>query len=614
MENDNIYLKKLLYCIDLEEQEQLKRFQLDEHHSLKTLKAEGLAIHPIRIVRKNFGYADYPELSFKIPFPTETRSFKDGMAIECFCTGEESIKGILLGLDGKQGEFRLFASDFPDWIEDENVGIKLTPDKRTSSLMKTSLKEIPSNSRLNNLFNLIHSDTQKEFKARVQKTNALLSYFNTDLNKSQKKAVDGILNNEDELLIIHGPPGTGKTTTLIEAIVQLVKRGEKVLVSAPSNTAVDNIASGLINKNINFIRAGNNTKVKAAIFPYTPEGKLKESKQEKDIKKLKIRAEELRKMAFQYKRRFGKDEREQRNLLLKEVKNIRSQIKEIQSYNEEVLYEKATVILGTPIGLKEKQIQKFTYQTLIIDEAGQCLEPLAWCIFSMAQKIILAGDHLQLPPTVLSEQAAQNGLNISILEACFLKFDTIYLLDTQYRMREAIAQFSNEYFYNGKLKTSIFLSNIGDHILFYDTAGASYEEERGSDGISLINRGELDIIIKIIELEKFDSTNTVIISPYSGQVALAKETLSNEFKISTIDSFQGQESQNIIISLVRSNQEGQIGFLKDYRRMNVAMTRAKERLIIIGDSSTLAKDPYYALFLDYIERINAYKSVWEIID
>lgn len=603
-----------MYCIDLEEQEQLKRFQLDEHHSLKTLKAEGLAIHPIRIVRKNFGYADYPELSFKIPFPTETRSFKDGMAIECFCTGEESIKGILLGLDGKQGEFRLFASDFPDWIEDENVGIKLTPDKRTSSLMKTSLKEIPSNSRLNNLFNLIHSDTQKEFKARVQKTNALLSYFNTDLNKSQKKAVDGILNNEDELLIIHGPPGTGKTTTLIEAIVQLVKRGEKVLVSAPSNTAVDNIASGLINKNINFIRAGNNTKVKAAIFPYTPEGKLKESKQEKDIKKLKIRAEELRKMAFQYKRRFGKDEREQRNLLLKEVKNIRSQIKEIQSYNEEVLYEKATVILGTPIGLKEKQIQKFTYQTLIIDEAGQCLEPLAWCIFSMAQKIILAGDHLQLPPTVLSEQAAQNGLNISILEACFLKFDTIYLLDTQYRMREAIAQFSNEYFYNGKLKTSIFLSNIGDHILFYDTAGASYEEERGSDGISLINRGELDIIIKIIELEKFDSTNTVIISPYSGQVALAKETLSNEFKISTIDSFQGQESQNIIISLVRSNQEGQIGFLKDYRRMNVAMTRAKERLIIIGDSSTLAKDPYYALFLDYIERINAYKSVWEIID
>ena len=612
MEIKHPYIETLLACLDLEELEQTKRFQLDEQHNLKSLKAEGLAIHPIRINRKTFGYADYPELNFRIPFPADTGNFRDGMAIECFCQGEEPVKGMLLNLDGKQGEIRLFAADFPDWIEEDGVGIKLTPDTRTTTLMKKALNELYLHSNQQSLFNKIHSD--KTIKNQIQETEkATIEHFlNKKLNESQQNAVNRIQHFE-ELLIIHGPPGTGKTTTLIEAILQLVKNGEKILVSAPSNTAVDNIASGLIDKNINFIRVGNNTKVNAQIFPFTPEGKLKDSKQEKEIKKLKIRAVEFRKMANQYKRRFGKEERDQRNLLIKEVKSIRKEIKDIQNYNEEQLFENARVILGTPIGLMDGQVQKLDYQTLIIDEAGQCLEPLAWCIIPLADKVILAGDHLQLPPTILSDKAAQLGLRHSILEVCFSKIDQIYLLDTQYRMRESIAQFSNEYFYDGKLKTPIHLLNTGEHITFYDTAGAGFDEERGPDGTSLMNKGEIDIILKIIEKDNLQLNQTALISPYSGQVTLAKETLKSALRISTIDSFQGQEEENVIISLVRSNNEGQIGFLKDYRRMNVAMTRAKEKLIIIGDSSTLAKDSYYAAFIDYIEKINAYKSVWEII-
>jgi ATP-dependent RNA/DNA helicase IGHMBP2 len=612
MEIKHPYIDTLLACLDLEELEQTKRFQLDEQHNLKSLKAEGLAIHPIRINRKTFGYADYPELNFRIPFPADTGNFRDGMAIECFCQGEEPVKGMLLNLEGKQGEIRLFAPDFPDWIEEEGVGIKLTPDTRTTTLMTKALNELYLHSNQQSLFNKIHSD--KTIKNQIQETEkgSIEHFFNKKLNESQQIAVNRIQHFE-ELLIIHGPPGTGKTTTLIEAILQLVKKGEKILVSAPSNTAVDNIASGLIDKNINFIRVGNNTKVNAQIFPFTPEGKLKDSKQEKEIKKLKIRAVEFRKMANQYKRRFGKEERDQRNLLIKEVKSIRKEIKDIQNYNEEQLFENARVILGTPIGLMDGQVQKLDYQTLIIDEAGQCLEPLAWCIIPLAEKVILAGDHLQLPPTILSDKAAQLGLRHSILEVCFSKIDQIYLLDTQYRMRESIAQFSNEYFYDGKLKTPIHLLNTGEHITFYDTAGAGFDEERGPDGTSLMNKGEIDIILKIIEKDNLQLNNTAVISPYSGQVTLAKDLLKSTLRISTIDSFQGQEEENVIISLVRSNNEGQIGFLKDYRRMNVAMTRAKEKLIIIGDSSTLAKDQYYAAFIDYIEKINAYKSVWEII-
>ena len=611
MENIHPYISHLLKCLDLEEQEQSNRYKFDNQQSLKTLKNEGLAIHPIRITRKTFGYAEYPEISFRIPYPIENNSFKDGMAIECFCQGEEPVKGVLLSSDGKQGELRLFAPDFPDWIEDEGVGIKLTPDTRTTSIMRKALNDISFNDRSSNLFNKIHSS--EHVLNRDQKTEQTnLIFLNKNLNDSQKKAVEGMVI-DDEFMILHGPPGTGKTTTLIEGIVQLAALGQKIIVSAPSNTAVDNLAKGLINKKLKILRIGNNMKVDAEIFPFTPEGKLIESKQDKEIKKLRIRADEMRKMSNQYKRRFGKDEREQRNLLIKEVKSIRAQIKDIQRYNEEKLFAEAQVILGTPIGLMDDQAKKIDFDTLIIDEAGQCLEPLAWCIFPMANKIILAGDHLQLPPTVLSDKAIQLGFNKSILESCFRKFSTIYFLDTQYRMRESIAQFSNNYFYEGRLKTSKDLLSIAEHIVFFDTAGTGYEEERGPDGISVQNKGEIEIVAKIIEIEKLNLSKTAFISPYAGQVSCAREILPKNLRLSTIDSFQGQEEETIIISLVRSNEEGQIGFLKDHRRMNVALTRAKEKLYIIGDSTTLSKDPYFDSLFNYLEEISAYKTAWEIM-
>jgi superfamily I DNA and/or RNA helicase len=180
-------------------------------------------------------------------------------------------------------------------------------------------------------------------------------------------------------------------------------------------------------------------------------------------------------------------------------------------------------------------------------------------------------------------------------------------------MRAPIAQFSNEFFYGGDLKTAENLASIGEHVLFYDTAGTGFEEERGKDGASLINKGEIELISKIIEVNQLNISRCALISPYSGQVSLAKELLPAQLRVSTVDSFQGQEEETILISLVRSNSDGQIGFLKDHRRMNVASTRAKEKLFLIGDSTTLAKDPYFdALFL-YLDRIGGYKTAWELL-
>ena len=603
------YIKLLLQCIDLEEKEQVKRYSLDQQHTLKSLKAEGLALHPIVVTRKNFGYADYPEISFRLNFPPEMNLFKDGAAIECFCAGEESVKGVLINLEGKTGEFRLFAPDFPDWIEDDAVGIKLAPDQRTTTIMKTVLNNLENNRALFQLFEQLHDDaSEKNTTPEIKAVS--LSFNNKNLNESQQQAVAAITQNE-QLIIVHGPPGTGKTTTLVEAIVQLVKAGEKILVSAPSNTAVDNIAKGLIDQHIKVLRVGNTSKVDETVFQYTPEGKLSNSKQLKEIKQLKIRAEEFRKMALKYKRSFGKAEREQRNLLFKEVKNIRTEIKKLQAYNEEKLYTEADVILGTPVGLYDTKINHLTFHTLVIDEAGQCIEPLAWTIFPLAQKYVLAGDHLQLPPTVLSNEAARLGLNKSILETSIATVKNVFLLNTQYRMREAIAGFSGNYFYNGLLLTAAHLTNNGTHLTFIDTAGSGFNEKHGSDGTSLQNEGELQIVQKLLETEMFDPLRTAFISPYAGQVAAAKEILPKQMRISTIDSFQGQEKEIIILSLVRSNDDGEIGFLKDYRRMNVAITRAKEQLFVIGDSATIGADAFYNAFLTYIEQSGIYRTVWE---
>ncbi len=602
------HITTLLKAVSLEEKEQNNRFGINGQHSLKALKAEGLALHPLSVTRKVFGYADYPEISFRLRFPVDTMYFRDGAAIECFYENEEPIKGILLNLEGRAGEFRLFAPDFPDWVEEEGVGIKLAPDHRTTGIMKSVLRDLESKPLERSLFEYFHDGKVPKI-AHENSGNISIDFKNKTLNESQQNAVKAIVKNP-LVAIVHGPPGTGKTTTLIEAVLQLIKAGEKIVVTAPSNAAVDHIAKGLIAQGVQILRIGNTSKVDEIVFKHTPEGKIG-GMQQKEIKQLRIRAEEFRRMALKYKRSFGKSEREQRNLLFKEVKNIRTEIRKLRTYNEDKLFETADVILGTPIGLYDAGIQKLNFQTLILDEAGQCIEPLAWCIFPLAKKIVLAGDHLQLPPTVMSSEAATLGLNHSILEVAVSHVQNVHFLDTQYRMRESIAGFSGDYFYSGLLRTAKHLKNSGVHLTFIDTAGSGYNEEAGSEGVSLKNEGELLLSQKIIETEKIDPAHSAFISPYSGQVAKAKEMLPKQLRISTIDSFQGQEEETIILSLVRSNDSGEIGFLKDYRRMNVAITRAKEQLFVIGDSATIGGDSFYNAFLSYIEKQGNYRSVWE---
>lgn len=599
-------VKELIQLIDLEEKAQQEQYKLDQTHTLKTLKAEGLALHPIQVQRKTFGFADYPEVQFSLGFPAEQHFFRDNAPIECFLMGEEPVKGVLLEFNGKSGVVRLHAPDFPDWIEDNGVGIKLSPDTRTTTIMKNSLRGVLKNKTLSNLFEKIYGEQPWHLQYQPNTREVSVS---ERFNKSQQEAIIA-MNSDLPVTIVHGPPGTGKTTTLIEGIKQLVQRGEKVLVSAPSNTAANHIARGLLKAGIKIARVGNAAKVSEDLFPHTPEGYMNDPKIQKEIKDLQIRAAAFRKMALTYKRQFGKAEREQRNLLFKEVRQIRDEIKKIQHYYEEKMMDQAAAVIGTPIGIVDAELFQHKFNTLVIDEAGQCLEPLGWTLFGMAEKHVLAGDPFQLPPTVISQEATQKGFQSSILERFMKVVNPVFLLNIQYRMRPTIAGFSSDYFYEGKLQSAPHLEKDKESLTFIDTAGSGFQENAGENGSSLQNEGELQLVKKLIE-ELGTELPITFITPYSGQTLAASQQLPSNIKVSTIDSFQGQEQETIIISLVRSNDEGIIGFLSDYRRMNVAMTRAKQKLIVIGDSATIGNDPFYKKFMEYVEKEGVYKSVWE---
>lgn len=609
MSIQNPRIQFLLDGLQMEDKEQIARFSVSDAGGIKTLKREGLALHPVKITRKGYGFAEYPEFTFRIPLSQDTSGFRDGSAVEIFFENETSIKGLLLGLDGQQGEVRVLAPDFPDWIDDHGVGVKLAPDTRTSTLIREVLQQLDAHDTApaRPFFNFLHLQDDRLLPAPL----AYKIEPDEKLNESQQMAVQQI-NGSEPLVIVHGPPGTGKTTTLVAAIAALVKNGEKVLVTAPSNAATDHIALQLVKQGINTMRVGNQAKIHPDLLPHTLEGKLASGNEQKQIKKMRIRAEEYRKMSHQYKRHFGKDDRDQRKLLIQEVKNIRREIRALQDFYAEKWIAEASVICGTPIGLHDKALKNQHFDTLVMDEAGQCLESLGWVAIPSISRLVLAGDHLQLPPTVLSAEAIRKGYNVSFLEVALEKYPHPLLLKTQYRMRESIVAFPNQYFYGGQLETPAHLADKGQHVFFYDTAGTGFLEEQHENS-SLTNPGELDLIQKIMAENQLDPARCALISPYSGQVALAKESFPKNLRISTVDSFQGQECETILISLVRSNDEARLGFLTDYRRMNVAMTRAQEQLFIIGDSVTFGNDPFFQAFIAHSEASGTYRSAWELL-
>ena len=631
-------LLQLQKALELEHQYEKKLYE--ESISKKTLLQmvqDGIVWYPLQIIETGYTIGEYPYLTLEISSDKlVSHKFKSGSILKFFQNVDgniqtNAVEGTIFYISRNQTKIILSQNELPDWYNDGKIGILIDYDEKSSKEMKEALQEVIKlkEGPTATLREIIYAQ-------RSPKTKNPISFQpkNQSLNPSQINAIENILGNED-IAIIHGPPGTGKTTTIVEAIYQLAKKESQILVTASSNSAVDLLVEKLHNTDLQVIRIGNLSRINEEILSHTLDSKIEHSPEYLEIKKLRKKAEEFRKMALKYKRNFGPDEREQRKLLLNEVKEINKHIIWIEDYLVNKILNDAQVICTTLVGVQTKFLKNKKFKTCVIDEVSQALEPATWIPILKSEKIILAGDPFQLPPTVKNSEADRMGLSKTLLDIGFQLKENVFLLDTQYRMKSEIMGFSNIVFYQNKLKaapnTDSHFFQLGDRnyhpLEFIDTAGCGFEEVRNEKTESLYNPEECKLLFDYLEQMMIELTYAYselsigIIAPYREQVIYMKQyDLDNknlqshyDLDINTIDSFQGQERDIIFISMVRSNEEGQIGFLKDYRRMNVAFTRARKIVRVFGDSATLSQDHFYNQWIDYCHSIEGYKSAWEYL-
>lgn len=454
-----------------------------------------------------------------------------------------------------------------------------------------------------------------------------LVFEDPNLNKSQRAAVAFACAARD-VAVIHGPPGTGKSRTLVELICQSVQQGQKVLVCAPSNLAVDNLFERLLDRGVSAVRLGHIARVLPRLRDRCLTALVPKHRDIRRIKKLRLEAAELFRKADKSSR--GLD-RQARQALREEARELLADARDSESGIAQEIVDEADVVFVTNTGINTDLLGTRRFDLVVIDEACQCSEPSCWIPLLRADRLVLAGDHCQLPPTVISRQAAKEGFAISMQERLVeLYGETISRpLLVQYRMHEEIMRYSASQFYNNDLRAddSVMghrlcdLSGVREDELtsnavrFIDTSGSGFEEERETSGSSVANPEEAALAIKkamdLIELG-VRPEDIAIVTPYTAQVRVLCEKMTNDgVEIGSIDGFQGREKEAVIISLVRCNQDHEIGFLRDTRRMNVALTRARRKLIVIGDSATIAEHPFYHGLLDHFDAIDAYHGVWD---
>ncbi len=590
--------------------------------SIQDRKQAGLTWFPLKIVETGFGLGSYPFIVVERPVDRHKHYFQSSAPVSLFSAQqgneEESIQGTVGYADESRMKITFYLDELPDWVDDGKLGVNLMFDSKTYDEMFRALNVLINleKGRSKDLRDIILGYKNAEF-AKLPNVRSVL------LNDSQNEALNSIIA-ADDVAIVHGPPGTGKTTTLVESIKFLVADGKKVMVTAPSNSAVDHLTRSIANAGVSIVRIGNLAKVEEDTTAHTLDVLLSQDRDFKQIRELKKRASEMRKMGAKYRRSFGREEAEQRKLLFQEAKNLNKEARELESYIVNKLIDQAQVIACTLIGSTHEYIRSKIFDVVVIDEAGQALEPACWVAILKAEKVVMAGDPFQLPPTVKSHEAERKGLTKTLLEKTIERLPQISLLKTQYRMHKDIMSFSNLKFYNNALEAheSVASRGIGGlfpSVEFIDTAGCGYAEQESEENSSRSNPEEAHLLMRHfnqLKLDLSDRTSVGVISPYRGQIDILSDLFNDEkmVTVNTIDSFQGQERDVIYLSLVRSNDRSEIGFLKDYRRMNVAMTRARMKLVVIGDSATLGNDSFYSDFLDFAEKLGAYRTAWEFME
>ena len=610
--------QRLLLEIEYNSEKEAFRRQTETTGLARKVK-RGDAWHPLRFVRSY--YNSLNQLSVEVVRTADTdieHNFEFGRPV-CFFRMSEGTEGKSIRYFNFTGTVSYADGDrlvvtVPDNAPvaelqaTEGLGVQLFFDETSYRLMFEALDRVigARDNRLAYLRDLFYSGVPA-----AELSFAPISF--PWLNKAQQEAVNKVLRAKD-VAIVHGPPGTGKTTTLVEAIYETLRRESQVLVCAQSNMAVDWISERLVDRGISVLRIGNPTKVNDKMLSFTYERRFEAHP---DYPQLWSIRQAIRKLRQERKRRD--------NGWHQKMDRLKSRAVELELRINSQLFGEAKVIASTLTGSASHLLSGQKFGTLFIDEAAQALEAACWIAIRRASRVVLAGDHCQLPPTVKSIAALKGGLGTTLMERIVArKPSVVTLLTVQYRMNEQIMRFSSNWFYDGRVESApeVKYRGILDYdnpITWIDTSESGAKEEFVGESFGRINKTEAELTLEALKnyFTKIgrqriadEHIDVGVISPYRAQVQLLRRMVRKAefFKpyrgcitVNTVDGFQGQERDIIVISLVRSNDDGQIGFLSDLRRMNVAITRARMKLIIVGSVQTMTRHAFYKELYGYVQ-------------
>ena len=645
--------------MQLEQKEDQAQFKLKRADaSIKERRRRGLTWYPVTITHEDIGFGGKVLLELERPaHRQDLHLFQVGKNAALFSNAggysggdRPMLSGVVTNLRRNKLLLATTKETLPDWVRDgSTLGIDLTFDEVSYREMNHALGEVMGahGNRLAELRDTLLGARQAGF--REHKADG--SFYPSVLNDSQLAAVRHVIMAQD-VAIIHGPPGTGKTTTLVQAILETIRRERRVLVCAPSNTAVDLLTEKLAERGVNVIRIGNPNRVSDLLLKHTLDAGVIAHPSHSKMHAMRQTADQHRETAAQIAnervRHFGFEARQQRQWLREEARTLRQAADDLERFITEDVLESVQVVTCTLVGASHSHIRHLSFETVFIDEAAQALEPGCWIPIAKGQRIVLAGDHHQLPPTVKSEKAAREGLRETLFEKCIQRQPhTARMLTVQYRMHTDIMGFSSETFYGGQLvpHPSVRYADLADYdprfasdlpVEFIDTAGCDFLELAIPESRSTANPQEAHLLLErlaqliapgepaasVDDAEHSQAPLSMgvsigVIAPYRAQINYLKDAIEDHealsdllmhrrLSVGTVDSFQGQERDIIAISLTRSNSQGDIGFLADIRRMNVAMTRARRKLLLVGDSSTLCCNPFFVDLLAYVKRVGGY--------
>lgn len=588
---------------------------------------QGITLYPIVYEEQTLGREGSWILTFRFSHQEEYPiKFQTGAPVQ-LGKNEDRAKAILVSLHKEK--IKISIEEAPEWAEEGKCFLDLLPDETSYKEMFNALDVVRLATKGTRLYVnrelLLGYGKPDLISTRDSDRSRILGRISMSLNESQKNAVIHSVLSED-VMIIHGPPGTGKTTTLTEIVSQLVAEEKKILVSAPTNSACDLLVESISARGILVLRLGHPARINEIAIHSTLDYKLFHHPDGKLLNEYRKDVIEISKQAKKFKRNFGEKEREERKKLFTEVKELKKTIRSMEIGLIDSLVSSHPVIVSTPVASARGILENRTFDFCVLDESSQALEPAFWIPILKSDRVILAGDHKQLPPTLFSEK---NYLETTLFEKAAENLESygrVFLLDTQYRMKDEIVSFPSKEFYSDILKSGRpekeRISDFPETFPFLnafqwiDTSGTDSEEVIINDSIS--NPFEADLQVRLCFLLKennWPEAEITILSPYRAQVRLISEKLRDvgltKINVSTIDSFQGRENRCILLGFVRSNLEGRSGFLKESRRINVGMTRAKDLLLCIGDSSTLSQDPFLSKLIRFAEEKEVFRTAWE---